>query len=128
MNAMEQAAGKKSPAKELPEWLMRPEVRRVSGTVFGLLVLALCLILPMVGKAAVHGSGSPGAGPMATVWKNHLFFNLVLLAALATGALTVCLQWKAADAAGERRSKGMLWVMAGVAVLGICHWTGLLGI
>lgn len=128
MNATEQATAKKDPAKELPGWLMRPEVRRVSATVFELLVLALCLILPMVGKAAVHGSGSPGAGPMATVWKNHLFFNMVLLAALATGALTVCLQWKAADAAGERRPKGMLWVVAGVGVLAVCHLTGLLGI
>lgn len=125
MNAKEQAGG--SPA-QLPGWAMRPEVRRVSWTVFGLLVLALCLLLPMVGKAAVHGSGSPGAGPMASVWKNHLFFNLTLVAALATGALTVCLQWAAADAAGERRPRGVLWTVAGVAALALCHWTGLLGI
>lgn len=127
MNAKEQAAGKAT-AKNLPEWVMREEVRQVAATVFQLLVLALCLILPMVGKAAVHGSGSPGAGPMASVWKNHLFFNLVLLAALATGALTVWLQWAAADAAGERRPKGMLWVAVGVGVLAVCHLTGLLGI
>lgn len=126
MNATEPTAEKN--AAKLPGWLMRPEVRRVAAAATGLLVLALCLILPMVGKAAVHGSGSPGAGPMDTLWKNHLFFNLALLAALATGALTVFLQWVAADAAGERRPTGMLWVVAGVAVLGICHWTGLLGI
>lgn len=45
--------------------------------------LFLCMVLPLVGPAAVHGSGSPGAGPAPHLEKNITAFLSVLLLSLA---------------------------------------------
>ncbi|MDR0993553.1 MAG: hypothetical protein LBN38_03165 [Verrucomicrobiota bacterium] len=60
---------------------------------FGLLFLFQCMILPLVGKAAVYGSNSPGAGPADTLWKNHLFFTVMLLITLTVGAAAWTSKW-----------------------------------
>ncbi len=53
----------------------------------GLLFLGLCMALPLVGKAACGGSGSPGAGPMDTLGANKAFFiGLWLLTVLVVQA------------------------------------------
>ncbi|MBQ9344100.1 MAG: hypothetical protein IJT88_02665 [Kiritimatiellae bacterium] len=52
----------------------------------GLLFLFLCMLLPLVAKAAWGGSGSPGAGPQPTRGVNIAFFVTIwCLTALATG-------------------------------------------
>ncbi|MBR6022390.1 MAG: hypothetical protein IK066_08240 [Kiritimatiellae bacterium] len=78
------------------EWKKRAKAwGTASGTgnalaaVSGLLFLGLCMALPLVGKAACGGSGSPGAGPMPNIGTNvRVFWTLwVATAALAGGAL-----------------------------------------
>jgi len=60
---------------------------------FGLLFLFQCMILPLVGKAAMGGSGSPGAGPADTVGQNQFFFAAMLLVTLAVGAAAFYSKW-----------------------------------
>jgi len=61
--------------------------------VFGLFFLFQCMILPLVGKAAMGGSGSPGAGPADSVGQNQLFFAAMLLVTLAVGAAAFYSKW-----------------------------------
>ncbi len=74
--------------------LTSPMLGQVLSILFGLLFLFQCMILPLVGKAAMGGSGSPGAGPAATVWKNELFFLVMLLLTLATGSVAFYSKWR----------------------------------
>ena len=72
-----------------PDWaraIASPLAGQVLAIAFGLLFLFQGMILPLAGKAAMGGSGSPGAGPAATVWMNQLFFLVMLLVTLAVGA------------------------------------------
>ena len=49
----------------------------------GLSFLFLCMILPLVGPAAMRGSGSPGAAAVPHARANILAFTAVLLLSLA---------------------------------------------
>lgn len=61
----------------------------------GLLFLGLCMVLPLVGKAASGGSGSPGAEPLPSFPQNVRFFwTLWFLAALVTGAALANKAWR----------------------------------
>lgn len=55
----------------------------------GVSFLFLCMILPLVGPAATHGSGSPGAGPAPHLTQNRIAFSAVLLVSLALAVLAV---------------------------------------
>ena len=70
-----------------------PMTGQVLAVAFGLLVLFQCMILPVVGKAAMGGSGSPGAGPAEWAGKNQMFFLIMLLVTLATGAAAFYSKW-----------------------------------
>jgi hypothetical protein len=83
------------------EQLATPWTGQVLSVLFGLLFLFQCMILPLVGKAAMGGSGSPGAGPAATVWKNQLFFLVMLLLTLAIGAAAFYSKWLRRQADGR---------------------------
>ena len=55
----------------------------------GLSFLVLCMILPLVGPAAMRGSGSPGATAVPHARANFLMFLGVLLLSLALSALAI---------------------------------------
>lgn len=78
-----------------------PMVGQVLSGLFGLLFLFQCMILPLVGKAAMGGSGSPGAGPAATVGKNEAFFLAMLLVTLAVGGAAFYSKWLRRQADGS---------------------------
>lgn len=117
------AKSKSAPAShhgETPRsWLDRAMVGDVLAVVFGLLFLFQCMALPLVGKAAMGGSGSPGAGPAETVWKNILFFTVMMLVMLATGAAAFYSKWMRRQREGGPFPKatagllavGVLWLL-----------------
>ncbi len=94
-------------------WLSSARVGDVLAGCFGLLFLFQCMILPLVGKAAMGGSGSPGAGPADTVWKNLLFFCLMLAVTLAAGALALYSKWL------RRQREGGAFPLATAGVLAL---------
>lgn len=47
------------------------------------------MILPLVGPAAMRGSGSPGATAVPHAWANYFTFLGVLLLSLALSALAI---------------------------------------
>ena len=49
----------------------------------------VCMILPLVGPAAAHGSGSPGATTSANYHQNFVAFLTVLLISLALAVLAL---------------------------------------
>lgn len=49
----------------------------------------VCMILPLVGPAAAHGSGSPGATAAANYHQNFVAFLTVLLISLALAVLAL---------------------------------------
>ena len=67
---------------------------QVLAVLFGLLFLFQCMILPLVGKAAMQGSGSPGAGPAEFAGKNQSFFAVMLIVTLAAGAAALYSKWQ----------------------------------
>ena len=65
----------------------------LTGAILGAVAMAVGMILPLVGKAAMGGSGSPGAGPAPTLWKNLVFFSVMLMVTLLTGVLAFYSKW-----------------------------------
>lgn len=100
-----------SPALRL---LASPRLGNFLSVLFGLLFLFLCMIVPLVGKSATHGSGSPGAAPMDTLWKNHLFFSMTLLLTLLSGAGAL------ASKLLRRRDDGSPYPKATAGLLSVC--------
>ena len=84
------------------------------------------MILPLVGKSATHGSGSPGAGPMDTLWKNHLFFSLALLLTLLSGAGAMASKLLRRRADGSPFPKATACLLAVCALILLSYVTGLL--
>lgn len=80
--------------KLVRETFVAPAFGQAMSILFAFLFLWQCMILPLVGKAAVQGSNSPGAGPMDTLWKNHLFFTVMLLVTILVGAIAVASKLK----------------------------------
>jgi cation transport ATPase len=70
-----------------------PLAGQVLSIVFGLLFLFQCMILPLVGKAAMGGSGSPGAGPAEWAGRTRRFSSVMLLVTLAAGAAAFYSKW-----------------------------------
>ncbi len=65
----------------------KPGVGTALTIMAGLSTYFLLMILPLVGPAAVHGSGSPGSGPAPHLVKNYIAFTSVLILSLALAAL-----------------------------------------
>lgn len=115
-------------AEEFRKWLSSPEVGQTLAILFGLLFLFQCMILPLVGKAAVGGSGSPGAAAAATLWKNQLFFGAMLLATLAAGGAAFYSKWLRRAADGSAFPTFTAGLLALALALALAFATGLLGI
>ncbi|MBP7829676.1 MAG: hypothetical protein KA248_07135 [Kiritimatiellae bacterium] len=78
----------RAPVLAEPEpFFARPIVGNLLSLAAGLSFLFLCMILPLVGPAAMRGSGSPGAGPVPHARFNFLTFLGVLLLSLALSVL-----------------------------------------
>ena len=93
-----------------------PIVGQVLSILFGLLFLFQCMIMPLVGKAAMQGSRSPGAQPAEWASANTRFFLIMLLLTIATGAAALFSKLTRSEADGSRfpvATAGLL----GVAVL-----------
>lgn len=70
--------------QEVP-FLALPLVGNVLTILTGLAFIFVCMVLPLVGPAAVHGSGSPGAGPAEHLNLNYIAFTAALLVSLVLG-------------------------------------------
>lgn len=66
-----------------------PAVGTTLSLLAGLSFLFLLMILPLVGPAAVYGSGSPGAGPVPHLKENYLAFSATLALSIALNILAV---------------------------------------
>jgi hypothetical protein len=100
----------------------------VLAVVFGLLFLLQCMLLPLVGKAAMGGSGSPGAGPADTLNINIAFFAGMLGLTLAAGAAAFYAKWLRVRLDGApfpKATAGLLVLSLGMLLAFV---TGLLGI
>jgi hypothetical protein len=69
--------------------LANPVVGNALTALAGIVFLFLCMIFPLVGPAAVHGSGSPGAGPAPHLKLNYMAFSGVLALALILAVAAV---------------------------------------
>jgi hypothetical protein len=127
-DAKQKAPVPRSVAQELRQWLTTPNAGQVLAILFGLLFLFQCMILPLVGKAAMGGSGSPGAGPAATVWKNQLFFGSMLALTLAAGAAAFYSKWHRWKIDGSPFPKATAGLLALTVLMLLAFATGLLGI
>ena len=107
-------------------FLVAPGVGQLLSVLFGLLFLFQCMILPLVGKAAMGGSGSPGAGPAETLWKNILFFLLMLLLTLAVGSAAFYSNWMRHRTDGSPFPKATAVVLALAVAMLVAFATGLL--
>ena len=117
-----------SGAEEFRKVLAAPMAGQALSILFGLLFLFQCMILPLVGKAATIGSGSPGAGPAATLWKNQLFFGAMLLLTLAVGGTAFYSKWLRRQTEGGPFPKFTAGLFAVAAALLLAFATGLLGL
>ncbi|HPT17345.1 MAG TPA: hypothetical protein PK388_08685 [Kiritimatiellia bacterium] len=117
-----------SGAEEFRKLLSAPAAGQTLSVLFGLLFLFQCMILPLVGKAAVGGSGSPGAGPAATLWKNQAFFAAMLVLTLTVGGAAFYAKWLRRKADGSPYPKFTAGLLALALALLLAFATGLLGI
>ncbi len=110
------------------KWLAATATGQALSVVFGLFFLFQCMILPLVGKSAMGGSGSPGAGPADTVWKNEWFFTAMLLLTLAVGAAAFYSKWLRRQADGSPFPKATAGLLALASAMLIAFVLGLLKI
>lgn len=90
----------------------------------GLLLLALCMVLPLVAKAAAGGSGSPGAGPMESYAANKAFFAVLwILTAAATGC-ALHSKWQRRLAEGGPFPKATAGLAAATLAIGLAAAAG----
>ncbi len=77
------------PQQTANPFFARPAVGTTLSILAGLSFLFLLMILPIVGPAAVHGSGSPGAGPVPHLRQNYIAFSGMLALSIALNVLAV---------------------------------------
>ena len=97
----------------------RPVVGQILSILFGLLFLFQCMILPLVGKAAMGGSGSPGAGRAEFADANQGFFLTMLLVCMAVGGLALyskILRRKSDGSPFPRTTAGLLALAVALAL------------
>ncbi|NLG33993.1 MAG: hypothetical protein GX548_01425 [Lentisphaerae bacterium] len=106
-------------------WGTAPLTGQVLSILFGLLFLFQCMIMPLVGKAAMQGSGSPGAGPAEFAGRNQAFFSWMLLITLGTGLLAFYSKWLRRKDDGSpfpSVTAGLLALSAGLLLVYAAGW------
>lgn len=92
MSAVERNCTMKKPEKQevvdLP-FFARPVVGSFFTILSALSFYMMCMILPLVGPAAAHGSGSPSATTAAHFQQNFVAFLTVLVISLALAVLAL---------------------------------------
>jgi hypothetical protein len=78
----------KQESVELP-FFERPVVGSIFTILSAISFYVLCMILPIVGPAASHGSGSPGATTASHYHQNFIAFLTVLLISLVLAVLAL---------------------------------------
>ena len=66
----------------------------------GLGFYILCILIPMVGPAAAHGSGSPGAKAAPYYHQNFVLFLMVLLVTLGIAGVATVSRLRVREAVG----------------------------
>jgi hypothetical protein len=105
----------------------QPEVGAIFTILSVLSFYFLCMVLPIVGPAAAHGSGSPGATTAAHYHQNCLAFLTLLLISLALAVLALIskLERRKIDQSPFPIYSAGLCVVC--VFLGIALFTGMLG-
>lgn len=85
--AKQRKDGRAQALAEPEPFFARPVVGNLLSIAAGLSFLVLCMILPLVGPAAMRGSGSPGATAVPHARFNFMVFLGVLLLSMALSAL-----------------------------------------
>ncbi len=128
MASKQKSAPAKPESPDLRKWAAAPMTGQVLSILFGLLFLFQCMILPLVGKAAMQGSKSPGAGPAEWAGKNQTFFAVMLLVTLAAGAAALYSKWLRRRMDGSPFPRVTAGVLALTVGLLLVFLAGLLGI
>ena len=109
-------------------FMANPFIGNVFSILSGLSFLFLCMILPIVGPAAVHGSGSPGATAAPHLMKNYLAFSAVLALSIALGVLALISKVERRKVDGSPLPKFTIGLLVILGFLTIAFVTGLLAI
>lgn len=123
--------GKETASK--PAGVSRPVISLQSGAqvaalAFYFLFLVQCTLLPLVGKAAMQGSYSPGAERAIWAGANTLFFSVMLVLMLAVGMAAFVLQLRLRKAQGTPISRAVCVLLAAAGLMAIGLLTGAFGI
>lgn len=94
----------------------------------GVLFLVLCMMLPMVGPAAAHGSGSPGATTAEHFASNRTAFLAMLILTLIVAGVATLSKLTARRVAGGRLPYIALGIDAACLALLVVYFAGLLQI
>lgn len=108
------------------EWWRAAQTGDALTLASGLLLLAVCMVLPLVAKAAAGGSGSPGAGPMESYAANKAFFAALWLLTAATTGGALFSKWKRREAEGGPFPKATAGLAAVTLAIGLAAAAGLL--
>jgi hypothetical protein len=106
----------------------RPAIGSFFTILSGVSFFFLCMILPIVGPAAVHGSGSPGAGPTPALAKNYMAFTAVLIVSLAIAGLAVFSKMERRKIDGSPLPLYSVGLLALLVCMAIAFATGLFAI
>ncbi len=94
----------------------------------GVLFLLLCMMLPLVGPAAAHGSGSPGATTAAHFAKNQVAFSVMLGLTLSVAVLATVFKLGARARLGGRLPYIALGIDGACVSILVVYLAGLLKI
>lgn len=94
----------------------------------GVLFLLLCMMLPLVGPAAAHGSGSPGATTAAHFASNRAAFSVMLGLTLSVAGLATVAKLAVRSRVGGRLPFIALGIDAACVGILIAYAAGLLQI
>ncbi len=117
---------KKTAITEPRPFLAIPVVSQTLSVLFALAFYFQCMILPIVGPAAMKGSGSPGAGPALHAQKNFIAFLLMLVVTLSLGALALYSKKQVNQLDGGKKPVFTLTLFVIAICMLIALFTGLL--
>lgn len=124
---MQETAGYDKGQDGGPRWAT-PRVGDTLTIAAGVLFLLLCMMLPLVGPAAAHGSGSPGATTAAHFGSNRMAFSVMLGLTLAVAGLATVAKLAIRSRAGGRLPYIAMGIDAACVGILVAYAAGLLRI